>query len=762
MITLTATLLTFFGLVPATMQNPDFNGSFERATGARPSGWRTQTWGGRADFAMVKEGREGTMCVRIDSPQGADAGWTVQVPVRPFSKYKFSGWIKTDNVRPGDGAGALFNLHSRSDHTEAMTGTSDWKEVGFEFDTGGEDSIQLNCLIGYYGSARGTVWFDDLELKLLSTREPKPQATIDPTVKLEPLSKYVYGQFIEHLGRCIYGGIWSEMLEDRKFLYPVGDRLSPWKAEGGLKTSFAKTEYRELPLLSIEAPGALVQEGLGLRRGVALKGRITGDGSATADLELVDGSAVLSSAKIKLAGNSPKAAAFTLAVPKDSENATLRIRFDGPARLAGVSLMPSDNIRGMRADVIKLLRELDGTIYRWPGGNFVSAYDWRDGLGDPDRRPTRKNLAWQGSDSNDFGLHEFMDFCHEIGTEPEVVVNTGFGDSHSAWEEVQYVNGPANSEWGAKRAKNGRREPWNVRWWAVGNEMFGSWQHGYMALNQYVQKHKDFARKMRMADPTIKLIGVGAAGSWTEGMLRNCSDAMDLVSEHFYCQERPSVMSHVAQMPTQVRNIAMAHREYRDRLANLKGKDIRISLDEWNYWYGPHVYGELGTIYYLKDALGCAAGLHEMYRNSDLYFMANYAQTVNVIGAIKTTKTKAAFDVTGLILREYKKLFGTQPLALKGTPEPLDVMAAKSGDGKTLTIGIVNPMGSAQTLEMGLGGLQTGAGDRYELAGDPQAFNTPDKPTEVVWVKSAQPQPGPRIEVRPYSVTLLILPLRAS
>ena len=153
------------------------------------------------------------------------------------------------------------------------------------------------------------------------------------------------------------------------------------------------------------------------------------------------------------------------------------------------------------------------------------------------------------------------------------------------------------------------------------------------------------------------------------------------------------------QIPEAVRAKGRGPPAYRRRFDSLQGKDIDIALDEWNYWYGPHVFGELGTRYFLKDALGIAAGLHEYARQSDIMFMANYAQTVNVIGCIKTTKTDASFATTGLVLKLYRAHFGTIPLQVD-TESPLDVAAALSDDGKTLTIGIVNP--TMQRLDLPL------------------------------------------------------------
>mgnify|MGYP001122530236 CR=1 FL=1 len=202
---------------------------------------------------------------------------------------------------------------------------------------------------------------------------------------------------------------------------------------------------------------------------------------------------------------------------------------------------------------------------------------------------------------------------------------------------------------------------------------------------------------------------------------------MDLISEHFYCQEQQGLAGHVRQIPNAVRRKAEAHRGYRQELDSLRGKDIRIALDEWNYWYGPHVFGELGTRYFLKDGLGIAAGLHQMARDSEMIYMANYAQTVNVIGCIKTSKTAAAFETTGLVLKLYRKHFGVLPVTTECS-RAIDAMAAWSADRKTLTLGVVNP--SLQPVDIPLtvsGATLAGSGTRWQIAGtDPQAYTKAD------------------------------------
>lgn len=240
--------------------------------------------------------------------------------------------------------------------------------------------------------------------------------------------------------------------------------------------------------------------------------------------------------------------------------------------------------------------------------------------------------------------------------------------------------------------------------------------------------------------------------------MQHSADHMDLVSEHFYVQQRPGLAAHVRQAPDRVRSIAEAHRRYRRQFESLKGKDIRIALDEYNHWYGPHVFGELGTRYFLKDGLGIAAALNEFARQSDMYFMANYAQTVNVIGCIKTTKTAAAFETTGLVLMLYRRHFGVMPVEVT-TEEPLDVAAAWTKDRKTLTVAVVNPTMKKLEIPLAVEGAKlSGTGRRWQIAGDdPMAYNEPGKEPKVTIEETAVSGVSDKLPVAPCSVTLYAL-----
>ncbi len=618
---------------------------------------------------------------------------------------------------------------------------------------------------------------------------------IDATQTGEPVSPYVYGQFIEHLGRCIYGGLWAEMLEDRKFFYPVTGEAPAWEMyTPGMRSWDGEGHPYELLVRSpwmiigekdavtmqkensyvgehtprIRLPGdgrraGIQQERLGLLEGMRYTGRIVlaGDpAAAPVEVSLVWGSGASDRDTVTIERVESTYATTPLEFTSNgsTDNGRLEIvgRGKGTLLVGTVSLMPADNIRGWRIDTVALVKELNAPVYRWPGGNFVSGYDWKDGIGDPDRRPPRKNPAWKGVEHNDVGIHEFLCLCREIGAEPFIAVNTGLGGADGAAEEVEYLNGSPDSPMGKLRAKNGHPRPFGVTWWAIGNEMYGDWQLGHMPLSEYVKKHIRVVDAMRAVDPTIRPIAVGQVGEWSREMLAHCADHMSLLSEHLYWQDKEDVIAHVAQPPQGIRRVADAHRAYRNELASLKGKDIRIALDEWNYWYGANEYGELGVRYFLQDALGIAAGLHEFFRQSDIFFMANYAQTVNVIGAIKTTKTETELEPTGLVLKLYRQRFGKIPVTVSGDLGSLDVAAAWTQDRTALTVAVVNPASESRSLALTVKGTRIQREARCWVITGPDrwAHNLPGQPRDVDIDATTLDVSPDLIEVAPLSVTL--------
>jgi alpha-N-arabinofuranosidase len=651
-------------------------------------------------------------------------------------------------------------------------------------------------------------------LSLATPASPAAQTlevALDTSKTGAPINPFIYGQFIEHMGRCIYGGIWAEMLEDRKFHFPVTADYAPYKdlvdsafpvvgaspwqifGDNGKVAMVTDPAHvfvgRHVPRLS--SGTGIRQKDLGVVSGKSYNGYLwakPADGKAELEVSLVwgDGPTDRASTRFTVADGGFAKSTFSLTAGATlPRGAMFEIRsIAGDVFLGPPSLMPADNIKGMRRDTLELMKQLNGTIYRWPGGNFVSGYDWRDGIGDRDRRPPRKNPAWTGVEHNDFGTDEFIAFCREINTEPMIAANAGFGDDYSAAQWVEYCNSSKDTIGGKWRVENGNAEPYHVKYWCVGNEMFGTWQLGFMQMQHYVQKHNRFAEAMWKVDPTLKLTAVGdldtinashdpdqakSGKTCSRIMLEECADHMSLLSEHFYAGRVPwekngrtDVANHVGMLREAIRKKSDGHRKLQASLPNLKGRIVPIAMDEWNYWHREYEYGELGCIYELQDGLGVAAGLHEYYRNSDLIQMAHYAQTVNVIGAIKTSKIAAEMESTGLVLQLYRAHHGTVPLEIPRQPAPYDIAAALTRDGGKLTVGVVNPTAEPLALKLAFGATPpTGTATRRHITGpNAEAHNSPGKPRAIdIQTKDGIDATAP-LEVPALSCALFEIPIR--
>jgi alpha-L-arabinofuranosidase len=624
--------------------------------------------------------------------------------------------------------------------------------------------------------------------------------SLDPARTRQPISPLIYGQFIEHLGRCIYGGIWAEMLEDRKFFYPITDahapydatfagdfpplKASPWEPVGLAGSVEMRTDA---PFVGDHTPRVAAESGirhenLEVETGKTYVGYVWARsiGTTKATLAIALGRGVQPVELAVAPGDYQK---FPFRFEAGSSGRTeLSLRVRGAAVDIGtVSLMPADNVNGMRPDTLALLRELNSPIYRWPGGNFVSGYEWRDGIGDRDRRPPRKNPAWTGVEHNDFGTDEFLAFCRALGAEALVTVNTGFGDAWSAAQWVEYLNGSSETTGGGMRVRNGHPAPYGVKTFCVGNEMFGPWQLGFMQLSHYVEKHNRVASAMRKVDPTIQLVGVGDSATinakhdpeqakrgitWSEGMLEKAADHMDLISEHFYegrlpwtTEDNIPIGDLTARLKNAIRTKAETHRQLQARLPNLKDRLVPIAMDEWNYWHRDHTFGEIGCVFDWADGLGVARGLHEFFRNTDIIALATYAQTVNVIGAIKTTRTAAEMETTGVVLALYRAHFGNKPLAAPDDLDGLDVAGALNDRGDSLTVSFINIHPDARQVAITLAGHKPGLG-RGWLVKAPTA-DTRNQPgtarrVKAVDVASVDPQ---QVTVPALSVLIVELPL---
>jgi len=638
--------------------------------------------------------------------------------------------------------------------------------------------------------------------------------SVDASKTGAPISKYVYGQFVEHLGRSIYGGLWAEMLEDRKFGHEIVDEYqpfdmgndwygkpsaftylkgSPWKVMGpkGTVTMEKSNAYVGdwSPMVHLAGDGteAGISQGnetyngaagfLEVQKGKKYVGHVVlsagGDqGPVTVRLANPNHGSLLKEFSVEKAidgvGNEWKSYPIEFTAPMDCDQVTLSISAKGKGwfRIGVVSLMPADNLHGWRADTVAELKKLDTPLLRWPGGNFVSGYNWRDGIDpNPDKRPPRQNPAWKNIEHNDVGIHEFMDLCDMLKCEPYVALNMGKGGVEEVAAEVQYITGAADSPMGKLRAANGRKEPWKEQYWAVGNEMYGWWQLGYEPVDMYALKHNAAATllKKETANPILVACGDTNTKEWDSTMLTNCGDNINLLSLHTYVHEVVGdPLAHSVQLRDSIHEILTAFRGYQSTLPAVKKNNIKVAFDEWNFWYGDYVYGELGVTYRLKDALGVAMGLHEFYRNSDIIGLACFAQTVNVLGAIKTTRTQASLEGSGEVLALYRHQFGTVPIEVAQPAKDLDVSAAWTEDKKAITVSIVNATGVPRTVAVDLG--KTAVQDavkQWEITGvNPQVHNEPGMDPQIIKAVEKKGTFGGKLESPAYSAELYRLEVK--
>ncbi len=304
---------------------------------------------------------------------------------------------------------------------------------------------------------------------------------------------------------------------------------------------------------------------------------------------------------------------------------------------------PLADERGFRKDVLALLREMRLGVLRWPGGNFASNYHWTDGIGPKDQRPRRPELAWGGEEPNTFGTDEFLAYCAELQVPPYICLNMGTGTLAEALAWVEYCNSARNTAWAARRRANGRDDPYQVRYWALGNEMYGPWQVGMMTAEEYVREATRWARAIKMLDPDAQLIACGETGltEWDAVAIDGLAGLADYYSIHIYTGS-DDYWTNLLQ-PHQAERAIAATAALIDRTAYMRGLRHKpaIAYDEWNVWYRTMTV-DLAERYTFDDALAVATYLNIFVRNCSRVRMANLAQLVNAIAPVVTTDEAAA------------------------------------------------------------------------------------------------------------------------
>jgi alpha-L-arabinofuranosidase len=300
---------------------------------------------------------------------------------------------------------------------------------------------------------------------------------------------------------------------------------------------------------------------------------------------------------------------------------------------------PLSDARGFRTDVLDAARALRPPLLRWPGGNFVSGYHWVDGIGPAAERPRRLDLAWHAEEPNTFGTDEFIAYCRALDSEPYICLNMGTGTLDEAIAWVDYCNGTGGTAWAERRRANGHAEPYNVRYWGLGNELWGQWQIGHQSAEEYVAEARRWADALRRLDPSLVLIACGRDGwsDWDQVVIDGLVSHVDYHSIHIYTGSDDYWSNVLA--PHQAERAVRLCQAMIDRARYVQRVDrpVHVAYDEWNVWFRERSpTSGLEERYTLADALAVATYLNVFVRQCQSVRIANQAQLVNVIAPIMT------------------------------------------------------------------------------------------------------------------------------
>lgn len=437
---------------------------------------------------------------------------------------------------------------------------------------------------------------------------------------------------------------------------------------------------------------------------------------------------------------------------------------------------PLSDEKGFRKDVAEAVMGLKIPVLRWPGGNFVSGYHWMDGVGPKDERPRKIELAWHGEESNRFGTVEFIEYCRLIGAEPYICVNLGTGTLDEAQAWVEYCNGTGNTYYANLRRQHGYEEPFNVKYWGLGNEMYGAWQIGAKSAEDYAKFALEAAKMMKWTDPSIKLISCGHNGlvDWDRIVLEKLARYVDYHSIHLYTGSDDH-LDNVAH-PLQADRCIQGAKALIDEIRYKQGIEhpIEIAFDEWNVWYRARGHEtNLEEHYDLSDALAVASFLNVFQRNCDSVGMANLAQLVNVIAPIFTNPEGLYLQTTYHPLKLYVDHSGSVSLdawvdcdtytseKVREMDIPvLDVSCTYEPEDGTTTLAVVNRLEKegVTTRILFTDQAPSGSAEVYQVKGDdPHAKNSFAEPDKISVTQSTLDQVSADFEYtfEPLSLTIL-------
>ena len=521
------------------------------------------------------------------------------------------------------------------------------------------------------------------------------------------LTNHMFGSNLEHIGDAIYrNGIWSELIDNRKFCGP--DKLvwnnglehdhldfgiiQPWKGFNAsaehIMYAHSNTEYVVKGKEEISRYGSGKQS-----QQITIRKKSTTKRGIKQNLNVIfpKEEHVFS---IYIKGNNQTIYIsigeinFQIKTNKKWTEYKRKIKFknyksskilsisikQNEIFIANCSLMPKSTIFGFRKDISKMIKEWQPSYIRWPGGNFLSGYDWLNGIGNKNIRLPYYDHAWYQWEYNDVGTDEFMKWCNYIGSEPMITVNTGNGTPQEAANWIEYITGSENTKFGKLRVKNGRKKPYNLKTIFIGNEMFGGWQIGHTDPVTYAKKYDNFVKAIKKVNKTLRFIAVGACsdhfGHWNEIVLKNIKQKIDELSVHYYSIRTEKDKVHPNYKTRYLPTVAAATEVeiMLDRTINevkkYTKKNIKIAFDEWNTYVEAHTPKFLEN-YNIADALYAGSLLHACINRGNIITNTGIYHLVNVMGNYRIEGKKIWKTPTTLVLELMTKFHKGIILATK-------------------------------------------------------------------------------------------------
>lgn len=443
---------------------------------------------------------------------------------------------------------------------------------------------------------------------------------------------------------------------------------------------------------------------------------------------------------------------------------------------------------GFRGDVIEMIKELNVPIIRYPGGNFVSGYNWEDGTGDKSKRPKKMELAWQSIETNEVGIDEFQEWAKRTGSEIMMAVNLGTRGADDARNLVEYCNSDTDTYYAEMRRKNGLEKPFGIKTWCLGNEMDGDWQICHKTAYEYGRIACETAKLMKWTDPSIELVACGSAninmptfGEWERTVLRECYDHVDYISLHNYYgnpnNDTAAYFASAVDMDSFIKQVAAICDEIKTEKNS--DKTVNLSFDEWNIWFHSNEQDKqipkwqvapplLEDIYNLEDAVVLGNLLITLINNSDRVKIACLAQLVNVIAPIMTETGGRIWAQTIFYPFMYTSRHG-RGTALDASCECgsysaggkenipyIDSAAVISEEGEELAVFAVNrSLDESCTVDFSLSGYENYRPSMHiALEGDDlKAVNTADEPNNVT---PAEKEIAECITLSPHSWNMIV------